>query len=102
MKNGINFPKKGMNIALENKQKFQTIQENSASEILQKSSIDEEIKLNIPSCENEMVNASTTFINLNHDEPVGLDFNKFLNPDESLMDTGYSNDLSVITEVFIY
>ncbi len=88
-----------MNIALENKLKFQNMQETSSAENLQKTSIDEDIKITIPMVENDLVNASTTFINLKNDEPVGLDFNKFLNPNESSMDLGYSNDLSVITEV---
>ena len=89
-----------MNIALENKARNLNLE--IKGENLQKKEMEEEVKINnpIPSKrQQDLVNASTTFINLNSDEPVGLDLNKFLSPEESMIDTGYSNDLSVITEL---
>ena len=87
-----------MNIALENNIKFEN------KEKLKKRIIEEEIKINLPINNSDLVNVSTTFMNITSDEPLGLDLNKFLNsnPDETLPEISYSNDLSIITQVKNY
>ena len=87
---------------MENNQKVINMQDQlNKNEKLIKKDIDEEIKLNLPiSLKNQdLVNVSTTFINFKDNEPVGLDLNNFNELNESI-NMGYSNDLSVITEVY--
>ncbi len=46
---------------------------------------------------------NSTFINFNKDEPIDLDFNKFLagnSPDETIHEISTSNDLQIISEVY--
>jgi hypothetical protein len=45
---------------------------------------------------------NSTFINFNKDEPIDLDFNKFLagnSPDETIHEISTTNDLQIISEV---